>query len=713
MNNMAQFCPYKGLMPYEENDENYFFGRSNEQQLISSNLFVSRLTLLYGPSGAGKSSVLRAGVLPKLRRLMEHNQKQIGSPELLVVECHEWRDDPEETLRHKLVGALAKVSKDSLDLSTTPLPEGLRLSANQIEGVVLLILDQFEEFFQYHVQDERLEGFSRLLIEILQDRSLQANILISIREDALAKLDVFKGHIPNLFSNYLRLDFLDRQGVKDAILEPLKEYKRRYPESDGMDIEPALVEELIKPFQGDNQYGTMRTGYGNNDHPKVFSEEGLETPYLQLVLTRVWEWEVNHNSHLMRLTTFHSELGGADQIVSSHIDNIVADLSISEREVAAEMFRYLVTSSGTKFAQSTIDLADYTKCNQDIICNLARKLSDANKRILRPVAPPLNKPTLERYEIFHDVLGVGVLDWSRRFRSERTEKFRWQKRIRYIAFASATVLAIISALYYNYFVLWQENRPWAYMTSLTSGKSYPLSGDQILVGRTVEGYRNTIDIQGEGNYISRFHFGVYRNFVATDMRSLNGTTINAEFLIYGQARTLQDQDIITLAGFDSFRFHPFRYEKWSYDTWFLNVPAMTDHPSTNGWGIFIDGERKKAVLLYNAVYYINKDKIGFHLAEAKSSDSLGVIKRTENALTTIMDFNDAIPLQQITKKGDHEEDYKMDILASELELGLEFPSPYQYDGLRFQVVPINKGIESGESTHPSMPTVSNGLALPR
>ena len=33
---------------------------------------------------------------------------------------------------------------------------------------------------------------------------------LALREDALAKLDAFKGRIPNLFANYLRLDHLDR-----------------------------------------------------------------------------------------------------------------------------------------------------------------------------------------------------------------------------------------------------------------------------------------------------------------------------------------------------------------------------------------------------------------------------------------------------------------------------------------------------------------------
>ena len=86
--------PYKGLMPYDEADAPFFFGREAEQEIISANLMASRLTLLYGPSGVGKSSVLRAGVVRHLRVLAEQNLLERGTPEFAVVVFSSWRDDP-------------------------------------------------------------------------------------------------------------------------------------------------------------------------------------------------------------------------------------------------------------------------------------------------------------------------------------------------------------------------------------------------------------------------------------------------------------------------------------------------------------------------------------------------------------------------------------------------------------------------------------------
>src|SRR5258708_22247230 len=59
--------PYRGLEPFDERDAAFFFGGERETQLITANLFAAPLTILYGASGVGKSSVLRAGVLPRLR----------------------------------------------------------------------------------------------------------------------------------------------------------------------------------------------------------------------------------------------------------------------------------------------------------------------------------------------------------------------------------------------------------------------------------------------------------------------------------------------------------------------------------------------------------------------------------------------------------------------------------------------------------------------
>src|SRR5205807_408655 len=69
----------------------------------------------------------------------------------------------------------------------------------------------------------------------------RVNVLIGIREDALALLDAFKASIPNLLSNRLRLENLDRAGGEAAIRGPLNRFNELVPVGRRVDVEPALV----------------------------------------------------------------------------------------------------------------------------------------------------------------------------------------------------------------------------------------------------------------------------------------------------------------------------------------------------------------------------------------------------------------------------------------------------------------------------------------
>jgi serine/threonine protein kinase len=64
--------PYKGLRPFEEADANDFFGRDAliERLLdrMREPIELNRFLAVIGPSGSGKSSVVKAGLVPKLRR---------------------------------------------------------------------------------------------------------------------------------------------------------------------------------------------------------------------------------------------------------------------------------------------------------------------------------------------------------------------------------------------------------------------------------------------------------------------------------------------------------------------------------------------------------------------------------------------------------------------------------------------------------------------
>jgi hypothetical protein len=352
--------PYKGLNAFDDSelDALLFFGRERETEIVVANLIASRLTVLYGPSGVGKSSLLRAAVARALRALPEQP---------LVVVFSTWSDDPNVALA-EAVGEAAGHATNGSALAA--------LEHAQVDRDVYLVLDQAEEYFLYHADDGGPSSFAETLPALL-GAQVRVNALISMREDSLAKLDRFTGRIPGLFSNTLRLDRLDRQSARSAILKPAA----RYAELTGapVSVEPDLVEHVldevgaarIEPALG----GLGAVGGGD-------SGARIEAPYLQLVLQRIWDEDRAMGSTVLRADTL-ARLGGAQHVVEEHLAGAMDELSEDQKDVAAHLFNHLVTPSGTKIAHDVADLADFGNAS---IAEVQPVLSQlAERRILRSV----------------------------------------------------------------------------------------------------------------------------------------------------------------------------------------------------------------------------------------------------------------------------------------------------------------------------------------
>ncbi len=416
----APLSPYKGLNAFEDSelDALLFFGREREREIVVANLIASRLTVLYGPSGVGKSSLLRAGVARSLRELPE---------EPLVVVFSRWSEDPSTALAETLADVLGSGSNGSAVAA---------LERAQSDRDVYLILDQAEEYFLYHADDSGPGSFAEALPALL-GTPLRVNVLVSLREDSLAKLDRFTGRIPGLFANTLRLDRLDRRAARAAIEGPIE----RFVELTGVTVaaEPALVDRVLNEV-GAGQIEPALGGFGSVEG--VDDGARIETPYLQLVMQRLWEEERGSGSTALRVATLE-RLGGARHIVEEHLEGAMAELAPEQKDVAARLFNHLVTPSGTKIAHEVSDLADFGHVTVDELRPVVATLAD--RRILRSV----EEGGEHRYEIFHDVLAQPVLAWRTRQRTEReiehqlAERHRQRSRFRRLLALGAAVLVVV------------------------------------------------------------------------------------------------------------------------------------------------------------------------------------------------------------------------------------------------------------------------------
>jgi type II secretory pathway pseudopilin PulG len=504
--------PYQGLMPYTEEDAPFFFGREREQRIIAANMLASRLTLLYGQSGVGKSSVLRAGVAWDLWQRARQNLERHGRPRLAVVVFNAWRDDPvadlgacvRESVARALDGAGERSAPAARDLA-----EMLRASAEQVGGSLLIILDQFEEYFLYHEQSDGEGTFAVEFPRAANQRDLPANFLISIREDALAKLDRFKGRVPNLFDNYLRVEHLTREAARAAIEKPIDYYNslsgvREAP----VELEPALMDAVLEQVKtGRVVLGATGRGAVSDDSGERPQGDRIETPFLQLVMTRLWKRERSAGSRLLRLQTLN-DLGGAERIVRTHLDEAMAALPPGEQAAAARIFDRLVTPSGSKIAHSVSDLAAWAEMPEARLTPMLKNLSSGDTRLLRSVDAAAEQPTSDRYEIFHDVLAPAVLDWRARYvQAEQQRKARW--RLLAGILGIALVLAIAAGV-----VIWRaqaaarQQQEIALLTAIRLGNNAQIRAQRdlnpgpletIFAGEELENQRRTIDLLKESN----------------------------------------------------------------------------------------------------------------------------------------------------------------------------------------------------------------------
>lgn len=423
---MARPIPFKGFDSYLEADSETFFGRDREKRIVASNLIASRLTLLHADSGVGKTSLLRAGVasdfLAKARRELDEGRM----PRFVPVVFDAWENkDPVAALMKSVSDAFAllglraeKAAGEEADVSLS-FVRAVNRWTKDLDGSLLIILDQFEQYFERHAAKDQGGGFARVFPEAVSDLGLRVNFLISIREEWLGRMDFFKGKLPCLFDNRLEIRRLDGRAARAAIEGPVKHYNQEAAANGGGAFE--LGEGLVDAVLRDVERGHIASelaGKGGAE-ARLNGEGEYEAPYLQLVMRRLWEKEVELQSVSLRTETLYEVLGGPKEIVLRHLNSVMSDLTQRQQRVAAAVFPYLVTPSGTKVAYSALDLKDRASPNDaaiplDEYGNLLRNLAD--RKILRT--------TEHGYEVYHDILARPVLAWRQDYLRERESKKR-------------------------------------------------------------------------------------------------------------------------------------------------------------------------------------------------------------------------------------------------------------------------------------------------
>ena len=196
----------------------------------------------------GKTSLLRAGVSWRLHRLADDMFARGRPVRSIPVVFSSWKDDPTTELA-TAVGAAVRpyLGNGGMPaLAGGPLDEVVEAASDAVNASLLIMLDQFEEYFLYRSREPVPERFADELARCVNRTDLRANFLIAIREDAYAGLgDLFKGRIANVYGNYLHIDYLDRAAAEKAIREPLDVYNSQPGVPEPVTVQDELVEAVL------------------------------------------------------------------------------------------------------------------------------------------------------------------------------------------------------------------------------------------------------------------------------------------------------------------------------------------------------------------------------------------------------------------------------------------------------------------------------------
>ena len=240
--------PWLGLDSFTESTRGFFYGREEEVAELARRVQRKPLTVLFGQSGLGKTSILRAGLVPRLR-------PEGYCPVYVRIDYGRDAPIPAEQIKQAIFRetlSSGSWTQTGVAAQGESLWEFLHHRDDMLRDAAgrtltpLLIFDQFEEIFTLAQSDDfgraRAAQFVEELADLVENRPPRAlearlddddsiverfdfarcdyRILIALREDYLAHLEAFKATMPSITQNRMRIARMTGQQALDAVLKP-------------------------------------------------------------------------------------------------------------------------------------------------------------------------------------------------------------------------------------------------------------------------------------------------------------------------------------------------------------------------------------------------------------------------------------------------------------------------------------------------------------
>jgi hypothetical protein len=267
---------------------------------------IRNLLALIGASGSGRSSVLRAGLIPAIRK------GAVGDPDSWLIA----QMVPGARPFTELEAALLRSTLDSPDGLAELLDhteDGLVRAAPRLfredSGRLLLVIDQFEELFTLVESEEERSRFIRNLEVALSDPHGRTVVVIALRADFYDR-PLEHATFANLLS----------EGVVNTVpLSPdeLEAAAERPAAMAGAQLEPTLLSRLLTDVAG--QSGGL--------------------PLFQYALTELFD----RRSGTLLTANVYQEMGGVQGVITRRVGELYQTFDADEQQACKQLFLMLVT----------------------------------------------------------------------------------------------------------------------------------------------------------------------------------------------------------------------------------------------------------------------------------------------------------------------------------------------------------------------------------
>lgn len=318
--------PFKGLQHFEEADADLFFGREALTAKLADRIQASpaadpplRFLAVVGASGIGKSSIVRAGLVPAIRRAHRNWLIHSFTPSARPLQALAENLTPREASLAATASLIDDLTAEprTLHLLAGRLPGGADGNGARRPGRasgpprLLLIIDQFEELFSLCQSETERRAFIDNLMTAAAEPNGPVYVLLTLRADFYKHCGPYGTLREALAEQQEYIGPMSAEELRRAIEEPARRGK--------WELEPGLVDVLLQDVGADG---------GSPPEPGAM-------PLLSHALLETWH---RRRGRIMAVSGYLAS-GGVRGAIAETADLVFQDrLDDEQRGIARKLF---------------------------------------------------------------------------------------------------------------------------------------------------------------------------------------------------------------------------------------------------------------------------------------------------------------------------------------------------------------------------------------